>query len=501
MPAPERQDLLAKVRSLPHRPGVYLLRDRFGTILYVGKAKDLRKRVSSYFQPSRKFRVEQPKIAAMVDLVRDVDVIELRSETEALLLEGRLIKEYKPRYNTDFTDDKRFLLVRLDEREALPRFRLVRIRQADGARYWGPFINSVLVRRTLTDLRRRFGILLADARPVRMGDGSWRLYDDVRREIYGPAAGDVTEAEYRQRIDQAVAFLDGEMRATLERLRGEMADAAEKQQYERAAQLRDLVFALEQTIEPARRHMRAPVLRNQESPAEAVTELGGALGLPIPPQVIECFDISHISGTFCVASMVRFVAGRPERAAYRRYQIRSFAGNDDYRAMAEVVGRRYVRLQREGRPFPDLVVIDGGRGQVSAALRAFADHQLDPPAVIGLAKQEELVVFAGERPPLQLSARHPGRRLLQQVRDEAHRHANAYNADLRSRRLRESILHDCPGLGDVRRAALLGHFGSLERLRSATAESIAAVPGIGPKLAAEVHAFLRRPEPLPGATG
>lgn len=498
MPTPDRSSLLEKVRRLPHRPGVYLLRDRFGTILYVGKAKDLKKRVSTYFQPSRKFRVEQPKIAAMIDLVFDLDTVELRSDTEALLLEGKLIKQYKPRYNTDFTDDKRFLLVRLDPAEELPRFRLTRQRKEDAARYWGPFAHSGLLRRTLAEMRRRFGILLGDARPVRLADGRWRLYDDARREIYGPAGGDVTREEYATRLAEAMTFLEGEVQAALERLREDMMKAADARQFERAAELRDLIQALETTVAPARRDVRPSLLGHGLPTREALAELGRELGLRGPPEVLECFDISHISGTYCVASMVRFVGGKPDRAGYRRFQIRTFVGNDDFRAMAEVVGRRYTRLREEGRPFPDLVVIDGGRGQVNAALRAFAEHQLAPPPVIGLAKQEELVIFGDDRLPLRLPGHHPGRRLLQHLRDEAHRLANAYNADLRSRKVRESILFDCPGLGDRRRTDLLNHFGSLERLRAASAADIAAVPGFGTKMAADIHAFLHRaPPPAP----
>jgi excinuclease ABC subunit C len=212
--------------------------------------------------------------------------------------------------------------------------------------------------------------------------------------------------------------------------------------------------------------------------------------VPGPPAHLECFDISHISGTFVVASMVRFTAGRPDRDHYRRFQIKGFIGNDDYRAMTEVVGRRYRRLYDEGRPFPDLVVIDGGRGQVAAALKAFLALALPPPPLIGLAKEHETIVFPDERAPLNLPLTHPGLQLLQRLRDEAHRFANTYNADLRSKKIRESILDDLPGLGAVRRAALLEHFGSIEKLRAASAAEIQDVAGFGPKLARELHQFL-----------
>ena len=204
--------------------------------------------------------------------------------------------------------------------------------------------------------------------------------------------------------------------------------------------------------------------------------------------------ISHISGTFVVASMVHFANGRPDKGEYRRFRIRSFIGNDDFRAMEEVVGRRYRRLAEEGRPMPDLVVIDGGRGQVGAALKAFLALDLEPPALIGLAKQHETIIFPDERAPLNLSINHPGLNLLQRLRDEAHRFANTYNAELRSRKIRESVLDDFPGLGARRRKQLLAHFGDILKLKAATAEEIQAVEGFGPKLASELHAFLHRVE-------
>jgi excinuclease ABC subunit C len=221
----------------------------------------------------------------------------------------------------------------------------------------------------------------------------------------------------------------------------------------------------------------------------------------VPPRTLECFDISHISGTFVVASMVRFADGKPDRDNYRRFRIKGFMGNDDFRAMEEVVGRRYRRLRSEGRAFPDLVVIDGGRGQVGAALKAFIALELDPPPIVGLAKREETIVFPDDRPPLDIPLDHPGLRLLQRLRDEAHRFANTYNADLRSKKIRESLLDDFPGLGPVRRAALMGWFGSIERLKGASAGDIAEVEGFGPKMAGELHRFLAAARaPAPKAT-
>ena len=488
--------LKEKVRRLPDRPGVYLMKDRIGRIIYVGKAKALKKRVSSYFQPSRAFTLH-PKIRALVELIADFDAIVVKSEPEAILLEGKLIKQWKPRYNTDFMDDKRFLLVRVDTREELPRFRLARLRKDDHSRYFGPFAHSGPLRKALAQMRRQFGILLGDGTPQRLPDGAWQLYDDVRAEIYG-FPNSVTTAEYRERVDQACDFLEGKAREWLTSLRAEMTAASGRREFEKAAGLRDIVYALEKTVEKTRRFERSdPTALTAGGPA--LTPLHEALALPAPPATIECFDISHISGTFVVASMVRFADGRPDRDNYRRFRIRGFLGNDDFRAMQEVVGRRYRRLREEGRAFPDLVVIDGGRGQVAAALKAFYALNLEPPPIIGLAKREETIVFPDARPPLDIPLDHPGLRLLQRLRDEAHRFANTFNADLRSKKIRESRLDDFAGLGPVRRAARMARFPSNHPRREASVSEIAEVEGFGPKMAAGLHAFLAD-KPAPAKT-
>ncbi len=483
-----RNTLADKLQALPERPGVYLMKDRLGRILYVGKAKNLKRRVSSYFTPSRAFS-STPKIRALIELIADFDLLEVKSEPEALLLEGKLIKQYKPKYNTDFVDDKRFPLVRVDLGEVLPRFRITRLRKDDRSRYFGPYPHSGPLRRTLAQLRQKFGVLLMDAAPQRLEDGRWQLYDDVRAEIYGHE-NLVTPEDYRARVERACEFLEGKSREWLESLRGEMAAAATRQEYERAAELRDAIAALETTIERTRKFER----HHPEvvTDATAMAEIGAALGLKAPPRTMECFDISHISGTFVVASMVHFLDGRPDKKEYRRFRIRSFIGNDDFRAMEEVVGRRYSRLAEEGRSMPDLVVIDGGRGQIGAALKAFVALDIAPPALVGLAKKHETIIFPDERAPLNLPPSNAGLRLLQRLRDEAHRFANTYNADLRSQKIRESVLDDFPGLGEVRRAALMERFGDIDRLRAAAVEQIREVEGFGEVLAGELHAFLHR---------
>jgi excinuclease ABC subunit C len=476
-------------RNLPQVPGVYLMKDRLGQVIYVGKAKNLRKRVTSYFQGSRKFIWAQPKIGAMVEMVREISIHETRNETEALLLEGKLIKEYRPRYNTDFTDDKQFLMVRVDIQNELPRFRLCRNRKEDGAHYYGPFAQAGMLRSTLSEMRKKFGILLNDAKPEKLLDGQWRLYGDARAEIFA-GHNETTREEYGKRVEDACLFLEGRAKGWLAELREEMQKRAEAMDFERAAELRDLADSLSKTIKKNRKFTRAWP-KDDSGDWGALEKLGESLDLVRPPHTIECFDISHVSGTFVVASMVRFVGGKPDKRGYRRFKIKSFIGNDDFRAMEEVVGRRYSRLLDEGQSFPELVVIDGGLGQVMSSMKAFASMEADPPPLIGLAKREETIVFHDDRGELKLKASDPALRLLQRVRDEAHRFANRFNADLRSKKIKESILDDFPGLGKVRRAVLLENFDSIEKMRKASLEELSAVEGFGAKMAGRLFDFLK----------
>lgn len=474
----------AKARRAPHTPGVYLMKDPAGLVVYVGKAKDLKKRLASYFIPRQRMT---PKVAAMMDTVADLEWHEVRSETEALLLEGKLIKRWRPRWNILFRDDKQFPQIRVDLADPIPRFRIVRARNSDSARYFGPFPHQQAVRRTINEMRKKFGILLVDANPAPLPDGRWRLYGDVRSQIQ-KFPNEVTAEEYGQRVTAACAFLEGKAGEWAEQTEADMRAAAAARDYEKAAELRDLLDALRRTTEKSRRFLREnPLPRRDES--GALDALATALGLARPPATAECFDISHISGTLAVASMVRFVDGQADKTGYRRFKIKLFEGNDDFRSMEEVVGRRYSRLAEEGRAFPELVIIDGGLGQVGAALSAFRKAGLTPPPLIGLAKREETIVFPEGR-ELKLPRHDVGLALLMRIRDEAHRFANDFNADLRSRKLKESLLDEMPGLGPKRKEALLAHFGSIQKLRQASVEELAQVAGVSDKLAAEIAKFL-----------
>ncbi len=556
MATKEKPDLRKKVHEVPHKPGVYLMRDRFNRVIYVGKARDLRKRVSSYFLPS-KLAVADIKTRAMLEAVRDFETHTVRSEAESILLEGKLIKEYRPRYNISFRDDKRFLLVKIDMSEEWPRFRLARFKKDDGALYFGPYAHSGALRQTLNFMRKKFGVLT-------FGRGS-----PTERELKSATyqvptrLSEISAGQYRERVVQACEFLEGHSREMIAALEEEMRKVAEKMDFEKAAELRNMIEDLRHTTKPTRRFTRG-TLPSAIDPMADVRALADALHLPRPPILMECFDISNISTTHLVASMVCFRNGVPDKDNYRRYRVRTVKGQDDFASMAEVVRRRYSRILLEAREtnpdaaefsqeqtveglqrlekqtpnppspgtgyavasaqrptrlrlgrattwrafnvqrtdsdknkmplvrLPDLIIVDGGKGQLSAACRELQRLGLHDLSIIGLAKEHEEIYRPGRALPLQLPIDSGALRLLQRIRDEAHRFANAYHQLLMKKRVGESILDDCPGVSQNRKNLLLRKFGSVNRLRKASVEQIASTEGIGRKLAEEVHRFLQR---------
>ncbi len=513
MPATEK--IRKKIGELPHKPGVYLMKDRFGTVIYVGKARDLRKRVSTYFHPSRRMGWDL-KFNALVEAVHDLDTHTVRSEPEALLLEGKLIKEYQPRYNISFRDDKRFLLIKINLNDPIPRFMLTRLRQDDGARYFGPFAHSASARHTLTLARRKFN--LRGCRPLTPGE------EDYKHCLYGhlkyctaPCIGNVSREDYRLQARAACEFLDGQTGEIERDLEEQMKKAAAAEDFEKAAQFRDALEDLRRTVQKTHKFPRLPYsLPVAIEPQEDLAELAGVLALPANPERIEGFDISNISGTFAVASLVSFRHGRPDRSNYRRYRIKTVTGQDDFACMAETVRRRYSRLLAEGarRPgggeeggevaavsLPDLILIDGGKGQLNAAVAEMKALGLERIPVIGLAKEFEEIFRPGENEPMRLSHDSGALKLLQRVRDESHRFANTYNAQLRLKRISESILDEFPGIGGRRKAALLKRFGSVQRLRLASVEQIAEVAGFGGKTAEELKKFLGAHSPCGKSVG
>jgi excinuclease ABC subunit C len=601
-----------KLRHLPTRAGVYLMKGEAGEVLYVGKARSLRSRVRSYFNSDHAASL---KTRELVRRIADFETIVVSSEAEALILENNLIKEYQPRFNISLRDDKTYPYVKVTVGEPFPRVFVTRRLQRDGSRYFGPFTDVRRMRQVLEVIKRLYTVRschyrLPDEAPARP------CLDYHIGRCLAPCVGLQGEADYRGMIDEVVEILGGHTRRAAMRIRAEMEEAAGALQFERAAELRDALghltaletqqkvvdisgsdrdvvgiardgdeacgvvlkiregkllgreaifldnleeepdvavlatFAtrlytlesataapdlppeillpadfedrevLEELLrERAGRVVRARVPARGEKvrlvelaaqnarhlleerkllgnaatdrAPDALYDLQETLELSAVPRVIVCFDISHTQGSETVASAVVFSGGRPDKSEYRRFRIKGTWGNDDFQSMDEAVARYFRRRQEEGKPLPDLVVIDGGKGQLGAARAALEALDLGQQPIISLAKREEEVFVPGRGDPIRLPRRSPALRLLQRLRDEAHRFAITYNRKLRTRRTIQSELAEIPGVGAARQRALLERFGSVRALRNATEAEIAEVPGFGLGLARTILQQLR----------
>lgn len=620
MGAMERvQNLEEKLRALPHQPGVYLLRDQAGRVIYVGKAASLRNRVRSYFQDP--MAVDSPRIRHLMTKVFDFDVVVCANEVEALVLETNLIKQHRPKYNVRMADDKAYPYIKITN-EPYPKIVMTRKVARDGAHYFGPYPyhEPKLVGRTIRTIRKLF----------RLRSCTIEIDRSLPRPCLDHAIGlctapcvawGATQEEYAEQVRQAVLFLEGKQQALLEGLRERMLEAAERLEFERAAALRDQILAIEaiqerqrtagpgledrdvvaihtdgddacaqvffvrsgrlvgqehffltgasghttaevlhtflqqfyevapgvpeevlipepvedQAVierwlaerrggpvavvvpqrgekrrlvemarENARLHLEQERVRLAGREGASVRALQQVLELPEVPFRIEGYDVSNLQHGEAVASLVTFEGGRPKKDAYRRFRIRYTPGPNDYAMLQEALRRRFENAREEQEKLdrdepvkpkwsvlPDLILIDGGRGQLNAALEVLFEVN-QPIPIVALAKREELV-FRPDRPePLRLPKDSAALQLLQRVRDEAHRFANAYHQKLRSRRIVYSVLDEIPGIGERRKRELIRHFGSVRRIREAAEEEVAAV--VGPKVARTVLEFLRSRE-------
>jgi excinuclease ABC subunit C len=431
--------------NLPHAPGVYLMRDQTGAIVYIGKALNLKKRVSTYFSPSGiEGRNRGPKIQTLVTDVRHVDYVPTASEREALLLEQRLIKRYLPTYNTMWKDGKTYPMVVLTMTEDFPRLRLTREKKKKGNLYFGPFPNVHSTRKLLRWIwRKKFFPLrpcdldIVDKKPL--------PYEKVKSCLYlhtgecpAPCLGKISSARYKTIAKKAEWFFEGKKEKLVEQWKKEMAALSKATQYEQAGQVRDRILTIEHMNENVTfKEVNEQDLNIRVGQSRAIQELMKALHLPKPPQRIECFDISHIQGVEKVASMVSFLNGRPDKSQYRKFIIRTVDGIDDFKSMAEAVGRRYRRLKNEGRKMPDLVLIDGGKGQLSAALKALDEQELKKVPIAALAKEEEEIFVPGRKESIRLPLDSAALLLLRHVRDEAHRFAITFHRARRGKRTLE----------------------------------------------------------------
>jgi excinuclease ABC subunit C len=483
------QTLRDKLAALPDKPGCYLMRDRKGTIIYVGKATSLRRRVQSYFRPAT-LRDAPPKLRSMINCVADLEVTLVRNETEALLTESALIKQYRPRFNVVLRDDKRYLALRTDPHDPVPRLATCRILRNDNALYFGPFPSASVVRSVLDFTEKRYG--LRKCSPIHPNAETYQhCINDIIRFCSAPCIGRVSPDAYRARFDEACAFLRGERLGVIEEVKAQMQTAADAHDYEKAAALRDTWLALREMVKRRSRVVATPEMHAADALA-GLRELQRLIGLPAVPALIECFDISNLFGTYSVASLVAAVNGLPDRRLYRRFRIRTVEGSDDPRSMAEVIGRRYARQRDEVKTMPGMILIDGGITQLRAAREVLASLGLGHVPSVGLAKEMEEVVLDDGRPTLLLPRDSDALRVLTRLRDEAHRFALDYHRRLRNRLIRESALDEIPGIGPAKKGALLKHFGSVYRLARASLSAIESVPGIDRTLA---EAILRAVTP------
>jgi len=479
-----------RLQDLPDKPGVYFMRDRRGTIIYVGKAASLRDRVRSYFHQST-LRSAAPKLRGLLRSVNDLDFLTTRTEAEATLTEGQMIKDYRPRYNVQFKDDKRFLLLRVNLGEPFPRFEARRIHKDDGATYFGPYASSQAARAALEFIDKRFGLRRCPPREPGPDDHRHCL-NDIVRYCSAPCIGKATPEEYRRRVDTACEFLRGEHPEYLEEMKTAMEQEAQSMNFEKAAALRDTYLLLRRVVKDRARVRKTPAMKEADAVA-GVAELQKVFGLEREPITIEAYDISNISGTHAVGSLVCAVDGVPSKSRYRMFRIKTVAGIDDPGMMAEVIRRRFSATSGELVSLPDLVLVDGGITQLRAARAELDQLGLQHLPVAGLAKRfEEIYWEKAGRTPIRLPFESPALKVLQRIRDEAHRFALTYHRSLRRKRIQESLLDDVVGIGEKRKEVLLKHFGSVARLRKASEEEIAGVRGVGAAVAKLVKAALVR---------
>ena len=596
--------LQRKVDTLPDGPGVYLWKDATGAVLYVGKAANLRTRVRSYFASDG---TEAPTHRLLLERIADVETIVVPNETQSLLLENNLIKEYQPRFNVRLKDDKSYPSIAVTVDEAFPRVLVTRRRDITGARYFGPYTDVGEMRRTLNLIRRMFTVRSCnDDLPATQRERPCLDYHIGRCKA--PCVRWQDAPDYRAMITDVLDFLEGRTVDLKARIRALMHGASERQDFERARDFRDAIKWLDQVEGPlavdaigtgdadvigyardgddavavlfrvrdgrviGREHrffenvqeesdqdvlsgvlirwylatsakakrlvlpfppsgfeslaellagqriavpqrgvaarwlelaeqnarhllesLRLESFESDERAEDPVYALGRELGLTVVPRVFICVDISTSQGRDTVGSLVTFDGGRPRKAEYRKFRIKGVAQQDDFAAIHEVVTRYFRRRIDEAKPLPDLVVIDGGKGQLSAALDAMTALDVAEIPLISLAKRDEDIYVPGRSEPLRLSRRSPALRLLQRARDEAHRFGVAYNRNRRAARTITSALLDIPGIGPARRRTLLQVFGSLAGVRTATVADVAAIPGFSAALATRILDDLKAP--------
>ena len=431
--------LLDKAKSLPKTPGVYLMKDDKGRVVYVGKSASLRDRVCSYFQPATKLDYKK---APLRDVVVDFETIDTESEVEALLAENRLIKDIQPRFNARLLDDKTFPYLMVTTGDEYPGVYVTREPRTEGVKLYGPFTSVALLKEAVVLLQRAFQFRTCHL-DIREADASKRFFRPCLlhaiKQCTAPCADKIPRDAYNEDIKKLVRFLEGDRKTILRELEKEMNQAALDMRYERAAKLRDEIKALQGLSKRGRKadqeYWQPEVFYT--TPQEGMAALQAALGMSEPPRIIEGIDIAHLQGGEMVGSKVTFIDGSPFKDGYRRYKIKHGQGNNDYLSIQEIVSRRYREAGANNELYPDVILIDGGLGQLHAALEVFTTMDVRPPMVISLAKKEELVYVQARSEPIRLERNNLGLKLLQYIRDEAHRFAQHYHHILRRKKLQE----------------------------------------------------------------
>jgi len=430
-----------KIKSLPRSPGVYLFKDSLGRVLYVGKAKDLRSRVASYFQDSANLLATRgPEIAHMIEQAVDFDWIECDSEVDALLQENRLIKDIQPPYNERLRDDKTFPYLEITIKDDFPGVYVTRKPRPQGSKLYGPFVSASGLRAAVNALQKVFKFRTCTL-DIRTDDDKRRFFRPCLlysiNQCSAPCADRISKEDYRKDIQRLIKFLGSKRSVVLRQLEREMNQAAKELRFEDAARLRDQIKAIQ-----ALSLSGDPDLDVQPEvffidPTKGLEKLADLLGLDSPPRIIEGIDIANIHGQEACGGLVCFIDGRPFKAGYRRFRIKTVEGIDDYAMIREVVTRRYRHAADGEELYPDVILIDGGLGHLHAALEAFREMDIRPPMVMSLAKREEEIFTQFHPEPIKLPANDEALRLLQQVRDEAHRFAQHYHHLLRRKRVLE----------------------------------------------------------------
>ncbi len=436
--APPPDPLRDKIGLLPTSPGVYLFKDTSGRVLYIGKAKSLRSRVASYFQDGADLLNSRgPEIARMATLVCDVDFLDCETEVDAILREARLIKDIQPPFNADLKDSKTFPYLEITTADDFPAVYVTRTPRLKGSKLYGPFASAGGVRDAVNALQKVFKFRTCEL-DIREGDESRRYFRPCLlhaiNQCTAPCAAHISQEEYAKDIDRLKKFLASKRSVVIRQMKKEMEQAAVEHRYEEAAVLRDRIRAFEalslsgdvdEDVQPEVFFV---------DPTRGLEKLGEILELDQPPRTLEGIDIANLHGNESVGSLVCFIDGRPFKPGYKRFKIQTVAGIDDYAMIREVIQRRYRHAAGGDELFPDVILIDGGLGQLHSAMEAFSDMPVRPPMVISLAKREEEVYIQAKSKPIRLARNNPALRLLQQVRDEAHRFAQHYHHILRRKR-------------------------------------------------------------------